>query len=111
MKNKVRYYRQELRITQEQLGKILRVTRQTIGALEHGRFDPPITMAYYISLILKQPLDEIFDFESLEILEINIEYDTESEKAAKNNLKLDETSKNELKKVMEKAMPTNRKTI
>ncbi|KZX15646.1 helix-turn-helix protein [Methanobrevibacter cuticularis] len=54
-------------MTQEQLGKLLGVSRQTVGALERGRFDPPITMAYYISLILEQPLNELFDFESIEI--------------------------------------------
>jgi len=72
MKNKVRYYRQELKITQEQLGKALSITRQTVGALEHGKFDPPISMAYRISLILKQPLDELFNFDEVEI---EIDYD------------------------------------
>ena len=74
MKNKVRYHRQELRITQEQLGKALGITRQTIGALERGKFDPPITMAYKISLILKQPLDELFVFEEVEV-EIEVDFD------------------------------------
>ena len=72
MKNKVRYYRQELNITQEELGKVLGITRQTIGALERGRFDPPITMAYQLSLILKQPLDELFDFDDVPEIDINM---------------------------------------
>ena len=67
MKNKVRYYRQELRITQQQLAEALGITRQTVGALEHGKFDLPISMAYKLSLILKQPLDELFDFSEVEI--------------------------------------------
>ena len=70
MKNKVRYYRQEMEITQEQLGRALGITRQTVGALEHGRFDPPISMAYRISLILKQPLNELFNFEEIDEIKI-----------------------------------------
>ncbi len=66
MNNKVRYYRQKIGITQEQLGKVLGVTRQTIGSLERGRFDPPITMAYHICLILNEPLEEVFDFDSVD---------------------------------------------
>ena len=71
MKNKVRYYRQEFRITQKQLGDAIGVTRQTVSALEHGRFNPPITMAIQLSLILKQPLEELFDFDEVPVIEIN----------------------------------------
>ncbi len=41
MKNRIRVERAELRMTQQQLAEVIGVSRQTIHAIENGRFIPP----------------------------------------------------------------------
>ena len=45
MKTKVRYLRQEMGISQQDLAKKVNVARQTISALEHGRYNPSLILA------------------------------------------------------------------
>lgn len=61
MKTKVRYLRQEMRISQQDLSKKVNVARQTISALEHGRYNPSLILAYQITKILKQEkIEDVF---------------------------------------------------
>ena len=53
MKTKIRYLRQEMGISQQELAKLADVTRQTINALENGRYNPSLVLAYKITKILK----------------------------------------------------------
>ena len=64
MKSRVRYYRQETGITQKELGKMAGVTRQTINSLENGKYNPSLTLAYKITIILGfKNIHDVFRFE------------------------------------------------
>jgi len=64
MKSRVRYYRQEAGITQKELAKIAGVTRQTINSLENGTYNPSLTLAYKITIILGfRNIHKVFIFE------------------------------------------------
>ncbi len=63
MKNKLKVLRAENNYTQEDLAGIIGVSRQTINAIEKGKFDPSLPTAFRISKLFKLPIEEIFDFE------------------------------------------------
>lgn len=61
MKTKIRYLRQEMGISQQELAKLAGITRQTINALENGRYNPSLVLAYKITKILKQKyIEDVF---------------------------------------------------
>lgn len=63
MKNKVRALREKMSLTQAELGKLAGVSRQAINAIETGKFDPSIRLAYSLSKIFSKTIEEVFDFE------------------------------------------------
>jgi putative transcriptional regulator len=64
MKTKIKEYRKELKMTQEELAEVVNVTRQTIIALEQGRYNPSLILAYRITKALKREyIEEIFELE------------------------------------------------
>ncbi len=63
MKNNLEKFRKELGVSQEELALILKVSRQTIGSLEKGQYNPSILLAYKISHYFKKPIEEIFIYE------------------------------------------------
>ncbi|RDW22374.1 transcriptional regulator [Oceanobacillus arenosus] len=63
MKNKLEEIRKRHSITQEELAKKLDVTRQTIGSLENGRYNPSILLAFKIAKLFKINIEEIFIYE------------------------------------------------
>ncbi|GAA0180080.1 helix-turn-helix transcriptional regulator [Clostridium sediminicola] len=66
MKNKIKELREILGLTQEQLGKLLGVSRQAINAIETEKFEPSIWLAHDISKIFNRSIEEIFLFEESE---------------------------------------------
>jgi len=50
-------------IKQEELAAILEVSRQTIGSLENGRYNPSIVLAFKIAKYFKMSIEEIFIYE------------------------------------------------
>ncbi|MDE5413348.1 helix-turn-helix transcriptional regulator [Alkalihalobacterium chitinilyticum] len=60
MKNKVRVARVERAITQEQLAKKVGVTRQTIGLIENGNYNPTLQLCIAIAKTLDKTLDDLF---------------------------------------------------
>lgn len=67
MKTKIKEYRKELKMTQEELAEAVEVTRQTIIALEQGRYNPSLILAYKIKKALKRKyIEDIFDLEDTE---------------------------------------------
>ena len=50
-------------MTQEELGKQVDVTRQTIAAIEAGKYSPSLESAFRIAAVLGKPLDEVFGWE------------------------------------------------
>ncbi|MBI5680080.1 MAG: helix-turn-helix transcriptional regulator [Methanobacterium sp.] len=68
MKTNIKEYRKELKITQEELAEAVDVTRQTIIALEQGRYNPSLILAYKISKALKRRyIEEVFELDDIEL--------------------------------------------
>lgn len=58
---KIAYYRKKLNMTQEKLADLVKVTRQTIIALEQGKYNPSLELAYRITKSLKQKkIEDVF---------------------------------------------------
>lgn len=66
MKNRIRQFREQLDLTQEQLGKLIGVSRQAIHAIETGKFEPSIWLAYDIAKAFHSTMEEVFLFEESE---------------------------------------------
>jgi putative transcriptional regulator len=52
MKTIIRYLRQEIKMSQQDLAESVGVTRQTINALENGRYNPSLLLAYKLTRVL-----------------------------------------------------------
>ena len=63
MKNRLEEIRKSNGITQEELASILEVSRQTIGSLENGRYNPSIMLAFKISKYFGLTIEDIFIYE------------------------------------------------
>ena len=63
MINKVKELREKFSLTQKDLGKKIGVSRQAINAIETGKFDPSIWLAYDLAKYFGSNIEEIFDFE------------------------------------------------
>ena len=66
MKNQVRKLREERGLTQKQLGEQVNVSRQAINAVETGKFDPSLWLAYDIAQLFGMSIEEVFDFKESE---------------------------------------------
>lgn len=66
MKNRLEELRKERGIKQEELASVLKVSRQTIGSLENGRYNPSILLAFRIARYFKMSIEEIFVYEEEE---------------------------------------------
>lgn len=62
MKNKIRDLRTDKGWTQEDLAKAIGVSRQTINAIEKGKFDPSLPTAFRIARLFKETIEGIFQF-------------------------------------------------
>lgn len=49
-------------MTQAELADRLGVTRQTVNAIEQGKYSPSLEMAFQIARVFDAPLDEIFEY-------------------------------------------------
>jgi len=63
LKNRLEEIRKLNGIRQEDLAAILEVSRQTIGSLENGRYNPSITLAFKIARYFGMSIEEIFIYE------------------------------------------------
>jgi putative transcriptional regulator len=63
LKNRLEEIRRERGIKQEELADILEVSRQTIGSLENGRYNPSIILAFKIANYFNMRIEEIFIYE------------------------------------------------
>lgn len=61
MKNQLKVLRASQNLTQAQLAEALEVSRQTINAIEKGKFDPSLSLAFKMSKLFELPIDKIFD--------------------------------------------------
>ena len=60
MKNRIRVERAEMRMTQQQLADAIGVSRQTINAIESGKFVPSTVLALKMAQIFDKPVEDIF---------------------------------------------------
>lgn len=63
MKNSIRVARAERRMTQQQLADAVGVSRQTVNAIESGRFIPSTVLALKVARLFEKPVEEIFSLE------------------------------------------------
>ncbi len=63
MKNRLEEIRKKRGIKQEELAEILEVSRQTIGSLENGRYNPSIILAFKIANYFNMSIEDIFIYE------------------------------------------------
>ncbi|MCI8573200.1 MAG: helix-turn-helix transcriptional regulator [Oscillibacter sp.] len=63
MENRLEELRKERGLRQEELAEALEVSRQTIGSLENGRYNPSILLAFKISRYFGVPIEDIFIYE------------------------------------------------
>ena len=66
MKNRLEELRKARGIKQEDLAAALEVSRQTIGSLENGRYNPSILLAFKIARYFGMSIEEIFIYEEEE---------------------------------------------
>ncbi len=63
MKNRLRELREARGLTQEELARALGVTRQTIIAIEKGKYDPSLRLAFKIARFFNVKIEDVFIYE------------------------------------------------
>ena len=63
MKNRLEELRKSRGIKQEELAAVLEISRQTIGSLENGRYNPSILLAFKIARYFEMNIEDIFIYE------------------------------------------------
>jgi len=63
LENKLAEIRKKHGLNQEELATALEVTRQTIGSIENGRYNPSIVLAFKIARYFEMSIEEIFIFQ------------------------------------------------
>ena len=64
MKNRIRVERAEVRMTQQELAERCGVSRQTINAIEAGKFIPSTVLALKIARTFQKTVEELFTLEA-----------------------------------------------
>ena len=64
MKNQLKELRAARKLSQVDLAALLNVSRQTINAIENGRYDPSLPLAFQIARVFQLPIESIFDDEA-----------------------------------------------
>ena len=65
MKNKIKQFREEKKISQQELAELLNVSRKTINSIENGKFDPSLNLTIKIVRFFKKDLEEVFQMNDL----------------------------------------------
>ncbi|WP_404340732.1 helix-turn-helix transcriptional regulator [Pseudoalteromonas mariniglutinosa] len=65
MKNRLKVLRAEHDLTQAKLAELLDVSRQTVNAIEKGKFDPSLPLAFKAARLFKLKIEDIFQDEEL----------------------------------------------
>lgn len=60
MKNRVKEFRKQLKLTQDELAQKLGVTRQTINAIENNKYNPTLELAIKTAKFLGVPVEQLF---------------------------------------------------
>jgi putative transcriptional regulator len=63
MKNQLKVLRAQRNWSQQDLAVLLGVSRQTVNAIENGRYDPSLPLAFQIARAFEMPIEGIFEAE------------------------------------------------
>jgi len=63
MRNRIRQLRAARGWSQSQLGDALEVSRQTVNAIENGRYDPSLPLAFKLAAVFREPIESLFTVE------------------------------------------------
>ena len=63
MKNRLEEVRKQRGLRQEELAAVLEVSRQTIGSIENGRYNPSILLACKIARYFEMSIEDLFIYE------------------------------------------------
>ena len=63
MKNQVEALRKQMGLSQDAFAKAMQVSRQTISAIETGKYNPSLDLAFEIAHFFGKPIEEIFIYE------------------------------------------------
>ena len=66
MKNRVKELREKEGLTKKKLGEKVNVSRQAINAIETGKYDPSLWLAYDIAQLFNMSIEEVFNFKESE---------------------------------------------
>jgi putative transcriptional regulator len=64
MKNQLRVLRAQRNWSQAELAERLEVSRQSVNAIETGKFDPSLPLAFKLARLFEQPIEAIFSDEN-----------------------------------------------
>ncbi len=62
MRNNLRELRARRKWSQGALADVLEVSRQTINAIETGKYDPSLPLAFKIARLFERSIEEVFDY-------------------------------------------------
>ncbi|HHX68177.1 MAG: helix-turn-helix transcriptional regulator [Miniphocaeibacter sp.] len=60
MKNRIKDFRKELKLSQEEFAKAIRVSRQTVSSIETGKYNPSLELAFIIADFFGKTVEEVF---------------------------------------------------
>ena len=63
MKNRVEELRKEKGLSQEEVAKAIRVSRQTVSSIETGKYNPSLELAFAIADFFQMTIEEIFVYD------------------------------------------------
>ena len=63
MKNRLRVLRAERDWSQADLAERVQVSRQTINAIENGKYDPSLPLAFKLARLFERTVEEVFQFD------------------------------------------------
>ncbi len=64
MNNRLRELRAEREWSQAYLAELLDVSRQTVNAIENGKYDPSLPLAFRLARLFEMKIEELFDDET-----------------------------------------------
>jgi putative transcriptional regulator len=66
MNNRIQVLREAMGLTQEEVARRVRVTRQTINAIENNKYNPTLELAFRLARLFDSRVDDVFVYEPKE---------------------------------------------
>lgn len=64
--NRLKEYRAKIKVNQQEMGRLVGVSRQTISQIERGDYSPSVTLALKIAKVFHVKVEDIFNYEEEE---------------------------------------------